>query len=168
MVAISENNRKRHPTKAKEYRSQIELQHPGHLKRLRRQWHEDHLEYSRTESLLRRERELISHPWRPLLRTAKARAKRKGIAFDLTDRWAAARWTGYCEVTGIPMSLAVRMRGGSFSPSIDKIDPKMGYTQKNCRFILYAVNVFKHEGDDDTMFMIAEAIINARTSLSFA
>lgn len=95
-------------------------------------------------------------PWRALVRDAGKRAKKKGLDFDLTSAWARDRWTGRCEVSGLEFKKG-SMRS-MFSASIDRIDPKMGYTQGNCRFILMAVNMLKGWGSDDEMFLVAAAV----------
>ncbi len=95
-----------------------------------------------------------------LIRNAKARAKEKGLAFDLTHAWARERWTGHCEVTDIPFVIGERGHGPKFfCPTLDRIQPDLGYTQDNCRIILHAVNALKGTGTDDDMLMIAEAIV---------
>lgn len=96
-----------------------------------------------------------------LVRMAESRAKREGLAFDLTREWAEGRWTGACELTGIQFvqrSGTGRGSAGPFSPSLDKIDPAKGYVQDNCRFILWAINRFKGKDADDVIFQIAKAI----------
>lgn len=62
-------------------------------------------------------------------------------------------------------SLGQPPRPRFFSPSIDRIVPALGYTPENCRFILWAVNAFKHDGTDDDMYRVAEALIAARKSV---
>jgi hypothetical protein len=100
-------------------------------------------------------------PWSALLKSARERAKTKGLPFSLTDGWARSRWTGRCEITDIPFSLIFGDRPGPrfFSASIDQIVPKAGYTPENCRFVLWAVNALKHDGTDEDMIMVARAII---------
>lgn len=97
-------------------------------------------------------------PYMRVLYDAKARALKKSMAFDLTKEWAAARWTGRCELTGAAFSFNVG-KPWAFSLSLDRIDPKRGYTQDNCRFILWAVNRFKSDYDDATMFHIARLLM---------
>jgi hypothetical protein len=97
------------------------------------------------------------------LNAAKRRAKIKGLPFDLTDEWARDRWTGRCELTDLEFTLGLRGPGAKlFSPSLDKIDPKKGYLQSNTRIIIWAVNAFKYDGDDETMYRIAVALLSTR------
>jgi endogenous inhibitor of DNA gyrase (YacG/DUF329 family) len=99
-------------------------------------------------------------PWRTLLMGAKSRAKEKVLPFDLTEEWAADRWTGRCEITGIAFIVgAPRKSPRSFWPSIDRIEAELGYTQDNCRFILHAVNALKGDGTMDDMRKVVDAIV---------
>lgn len=105
----------------------------------------------------------VAQPWLSLLYGAKSRAKKKGIPFALTEAWAESRWTGFCELTGLPFAIGRRGAGPHvFSPSIDKIDPAKGYTPDNCRFLIHAVNAAKGMGTDAELYAIAEAILANR------
>ena len=111
-----------------------------------------------------RARVLSTRPWRYMLRSRQSEAERKKLPFDLTDAWAAARWTGCCEITGI--TFQPNPPGGKsgpmpFSPSLDKIDAALGYVQTNCRFILWGCNAVKGAGTDFDMLEIAKAIVKA-------
>ena len=91
---------------------------------------------------------------------AKHRAKTAKMKFDLTDAWARARWTGRCEISKIPFQLGLAPDDNRmYAASIDRIDPRWGYTQRNCRFILFAINALKQDGTDADVLRIAEAII---------
>lgn len=100
-------------------------------------------------------------PWKILMTMARVRAKEKESPFDLTYEWCEKRWTGRCELTGLPFVLGSSRRG-PFSPSIDQIEPKKGYTQSNARFILWAINSMKGEGTDEEMFAVAGALMAKR------
>lgn len=76
-----------------------------------------------------------------LLHRSSLRAARKGISHTLSRGWIQTRLEhGACEVSG----LAFDMRAGDGrkprSPSIDRLDSALGYTQDNCRLVLWAVN----------------------------
>jgi len=99
-------------------------------------------------------------PYLYLIRKAKHRAKTLGLAFDLTNEWAESRWTGRCEMTGAKFKDSNGKRT-AYSASIDKIDPKKGYTQDNCRFILVAINTFKGNWTDEVVLEISNLIVQA-------
>lgn len=99
----------------------------------------------------------INSPWKEPIIAAKSRAKKKGVPCDLTEAWAQKRWTGFCELTGLPFSV-ISKRTNMFSPSLDRRIPTLGYLQSNCRFILQAVNMLKSDGTDENMFKIVSAL----------
>lgn len=103
-----------------------------------------------------------SKPYRPALYSAKARALRSGLAFELTEQWAASRWTGKCELTGADFNVLPKGTTSAFSVSIDRIDSAKGYTQDNCRFILWSVNRFKSDYDDAIMMHIARLLVGMK------
>jgi hypothetical protein len=96
-------------------------------------------------------------PWKVMLSSARARAARKGIEFDLDDDWAEARWTGYCELTGIEFQPGTKF----WAASLDRIDNSRGYVKDNCRFVLNAVNLFKGSATDEEMFAVAQALVSS-------
>lgn len=101
-----------------------------------------------------------SCPWRFLLRSAKRRSQKKNIAYTLSNSWALKNWTGFCSVTGIQFSSA--KSGNATSGSIDRINPKEGYTEENCRFVLFSFNSIKGTGTDEVAI---ETIIKMADSL---
>ncbi len=86
-----------------------------------------------------------------LLKAAKRRAKAKGLKFSLTLNWVKARLeTRVCEATGWMFMLQPSRGHHPFGPSIDRIDPRKGYTPENCRLVLLAVNTLKSTLHVDT------------------
>lgn len=69
---------------------------------------------------------------------------------------------GVCEVTGIPFDLdppgenSFRSR---FTPSIDRIDPRLGYVTSNVQFVVDAYNSAKGQGTHDEVLRLARAIV---------
>lgn len=102
-------------------------------------------------------------PWKLLIRNAQRRAEKKKLPFDLTHEWASTVWTGRCNITKLPFRIGDKNMG-TFSPSIDRIIPALGYTQNNCRFILMGVNALKHQATDNEMFLVAKAILESTVS----
>lgn len=81
-----------------------------------------------------------SDPRRPMLVSAKARAKAKGLPFRLTldDIPIPA----VCPVLGIPIRMSDG-RHGDHSPTIDRINARYGYVRWNVRVISYRANNLK-------------------------
>lgn len=102
-------------------------------------------------------------PWGPILNSAKTRSLHRNKPFNLTDDWAIDRWTGKCELTGIPFVLGSNTRT-LYSPSLDQIKPGAGYTTDNCRFILWCINAMKDTGTDEDVYRVAQAIVDSRPS----
>lgn len=103
-----------------------------------------------------------------IVRRTKHFSKKESIPFDLDKEWVLDRlnkidWK--CELTGLSLkrrrdNLEHRCTGFQWdSISIDKIIPDKGYIKSNVRFILNQINLFKQDGTDDRMYMLAEALI---------
>ena len=101
-----------------------------------------------------------ARPYLYLIAKAKNRAKGYEIDFNLTKEWAESRWTGNCELTGAAF-IAADGKTGPYSASLDRIDSDKGYTQDNCRFVLWAVNRMKSNDNDELLLEIAELIVKA-------
>ena len=98
-------------------------------------------------------------PWKSMLHNARRRSLQKGLDFDLTHQWAETTWTGRCDITGIPFVVGTKTHT-TFSPSLDRIDPKLGYTESNCRFILFGINAMKHADTDEDVYRICCAVVH--------
>ena len=102
-------------------------------------------------------------PWLHILVGIRSRSKKTGRTCDLTKEWAAERYTGRCELTGIEFSSDFRdttkSGAGPFSPSVDRVDRLKGYTKDNCRFVLQCVNMFRFTMNDAAMMYVAKALL---------
>lgn len=131
-----------------------------------RRWIENNREKHRTyaRAFYRRNKLDVvkTQPWALLLKGAAGRARKNKLSFNLDDHWAMMRWNNRCEMTGIEFSDPETRNGPknkSLSPSIDRKIPTLGYTKDTCRFVLWAVNSFKQDGDEPLMFKIAKALL---------
>lgn len=109
----------------------------AHKRAYRRKWYAENPEKIRAVNA----RSHLNHRAVYLVRSARERAKAKGLPFDLDQHFAEVRErvdAGHCEMTGLPFDL----RGGKTfnSPSIDRIDPAQGYLYSNIRIVLHAMN----------------------------
>ncbi len=97
-----------------------------------------------------------------LRNAAKQRAKKHNLEFNLTSEWVLDRLNkGVCEVTQLPLSLVTQETYGErnnmhpFSPCIDRINPKFGYTTENSRVVCCIFNMCKfHWTDEDVMTFV--------------
>jgi hypothetical protein len=82
-----------------------------------------------------------------LVRDAKRRAKVAGLPFDLDREWVADKITkGICEVTGIEFDLShATGRTNKYGPSLDRRNPKLGYTKDNVQLTTWIYNQCKNE-----------------------
>lgn len=127
-----------------------------------RKWHSENKEHANSHRKNRLKARLETHPWHTAMLGAKLRAAHKKIPFGLTDEWAAARWTGRCELTNIPFVKGTKYQK-LFAASCDKIIPSLGYIPDNSRFVLNCVNMFKSNGPDTMLYEVAEALLKNKT-----
>jgi len=108
-------------------------------------------------------------PWKragQLLTWLRSRAAKRQYEFDLTREWAEKKLeAGVCEATGIRFDFtkeSASLRFNPFGPSVDRIDPKRGYVQDNCRMVVWIFNMAKSEWDDDAVLRMATALVEKR------
>lgn len=94
----------------------------------------------------------VKDPRHQMIANAKAHAKRKHIAFNITIE--DLNIPDECPVLKIPMFLESPDKQNS--PSIDKIKPERGYIKGNVRVISYRANTLKSNGTLEEMIKIVE------------
>jgi hypothetical protein len=97
-----------------------------------------------------RERKLKS----VMISSAKARAKKKGLPFDLTESDFDIPKT--CPVLGIPLRISEARSPKDHSPSLDRVIPGLGYVKHNVRVISMRANVPKQDLWPDELQKIAD------------
>ena len=117
--------------------------------------------YGRKEQAIRREKQ----PWLAAFHSRRKHAEKRGLLFTITTAWAKARYTGKCELSGIPFDIRKRDQVGNPGPrphsiSIDKIEQAKGYTPDNCRFILNCLNTMRGSGSDELMMATIQALMD--------
>jgi hypothetical protein len=97
---------------------------------------------------------------------AKDRAKKRSLVFELTKDFVAAQLSlGYCSATNLKFDLSFdETKLNPRSPSLDRIDPTLGYTFQNTRMVCWIFNRAKGDGSDKDVRMLVEAFnaINIR------
>lgn len=80
------------------------------------------------------------------VKSARKRSREFGREFTLTPKWALEQLecnNFHCPLSGVAF-LPTHDSGSfrnPFAPSIDRLDPKGGYTPDNCRIIILALNI---------------------------
>lgn len=96
---------------------------------------------------------------RHLIGGARQRAKKAGLPCTIDIFWVYDRLdSGVCEVTGIKF-INGNKKNYPFTPSIDRIDPNLGYTPENSRLVLFCVNAAFGNWGEDMFYPVAEALI---------
>lgn len=104
-----------------------------------------------------------------LLSAAKSRASRSGIPFDLTEDYLTELWetqNGKCAVSDLPFSQRKsKWFRDPYNPSLDKINPQLGYVEGNIRFVLEAVNAALNEWGLEEVLPILKAVLRKHDHL---
>jgi hypothetical protein len=87
-----------------------------------------------------------------ILHTVRYRAKRRGLAFDITvsDVHVPER----CPVFGIPLVFGAA-RNSEDSPSLDRINPRFGYVKGNVAVISQRANTIKNNASSAELKLVA-------------
>lgn len=103
--------------------------------------------------------------WYVAIQRAAQSSKRRGLAFDLNlhlqemkSRINAMR----CEMTGLELRYTTPV--GPMTPSIDRIDPKKGYTYDNIRIVCLAMNVAMNNWGEGPLREVVTAWLARRPS----
>jgi hypothetical protein len=96
-----------------------------------------------------------------ILTTIKARAKAKNLSFNLTQSYLKSIATDFCPVFNIPLMWvrenAGKPRAAYFdSPSLDRIDPQLGYVEGNVVWISMKANYIKSNATSDELIKVSE------------
>lgn len=98
-----------------------------------------------------------------MVRSARHRAKRDGLDFDLDAEWVQGKLeVGLCEATNLPFDLGPKdesERGwnASLSPTIHRYRPRGGYTKDNCMVVTWCFNEIAGHYDPATLRHIFRA-----------
>jgi hypothetical protein len=102
-----------------------------------------------------------------VLSGAKARAKKRGLAYNLDRKWYLKRFEGgRCEATGIKFYPYVgKSSRHPHSPSIDRINSSKGYTKDNCWLVCWAFNTAKADFSLKDFVEIAELVVKNKKDI---
>lgn len=130
--------------KGREYASRAEVKE--RRSKNHKKWREENKDYLKAKESRRR----VEKRAQCLVASARTRARKKGIDFDLdssVDELQAVIDAGVCQFSGLPFDLTPGVKYNS--PSLDRIDPDLGYVPGNVRIILHCFNcAFGNWGQD--------------------
>lgn len=99
---------------------------------------------------------------RYLLLSAKKRALRHGLPFDITFEDIVPHLErGTCQRTGLEFDLSpAKCKGGPrpFSPSLDQVFPRKGYVRGNVEVVCWIYNICKSDFDEVDIRKFAKAL----------
>lgn len=91
------------------------------------------------------------------LHAAKARAKAKGLAFELSKSWLLEQLPDTCPLLGTSLNYANTMPAAD-SPAIDRVNSAGGYTPDNCWVISMKANRIKSDATLAEIEAVAHAL----------
>ena len=128
------------------------------LRKKQAEWREKNREHLKSKSAQRR----LTKRAACLVAAARVRARRRNIAFNLTDADVEMIQrtidAGVCQVSGVPLVL-VGPRG-PYSPSLDRINPALGYVSGNVRVVAWALNCAMGDwGLEPVLHIVGNAVV---------
>lgn len=119
----------------------------------------------KTKSSIKREsltkEELLHYRATQLYHNAKNRAKKKNLDFNLTLKWIKKRLKkNKCQATNIKFSTEAN---SPYSPSLDRIQPELGYIKANTQMVIINYNKMKSSHTEESAIRIAKALIKFKS-----
>jgi hypothetical protein len=106
---------------------------------------------------------------RTLLTSARTRAEKHKLVFDLDFDWLMELYNkqdGKCSLTGIQLQFGFNQDSSRHfmpeSPSLDRIDPVVGYTKENTRLVCTAINLAMNHFGERSFEALCKAYLNHR------
>lgn len=125
-----------------------------------KRWRELHPEYNKIQS----EEYKQNNPARRLLYSTKARAKDKGLEFSLVLEDIVI--PEVCPYLGVTITNILKKGKVETNPSIDRIDPSMGYTKDNIQVISELANRMKNSATKEQLLTFAKNILKLNANRS--
>lgn len=114
--------------------------------------------YNPEKSKIKRAKYQETHSTEISIASARKRAEKKGLSFDLTVEWYNEQFAKGCAMTGLPLD-----PNGFKTPwvaHVDRINPEDGYTIENCRLVVACYNLAKKHWTDKDVLRMANALVN--------
>jgi len=150
------------------YMKNYRLNHREHLDETNKKWRNERREYI----AMYRDKRFRTPFGRcvTLTRAARKRAKKRNLPYDLDYEFIYEMWekqNGVCAMTGIPFNIEnkVKRKAQPFAPSIDRIDPSLGYIRENVRLICYVVNCCLHDFGEEIFCALARNLVEGKAKV---
>lgn len=101
------------------------------------------------------------------LNYAQDRSRKHNLPYNLDREWLLEKLKkGVCELSGLVFVRTPpgRYRTHPFAPSIDRIEPHLGYVKENCRLVCFGVNRARSDWGDEILLQIAQGIVKGHTA----
>ena len=100
---------------------------------------------------------------RTIFSGVKSRCKLKGIPFDLTLEYLESIVATNCPVFGFPLAWCAHSKNiKPVSPSLDRINPKLGYIKGNVRWLSQRANAMKQDSSPEELAKFANWILTSQ------
>lgn len=95
-----------------------------------------------------------------IFKQANDRARKRNLECTISRAWIEeALGIGRCAATGVLFDVSeTATRQNPLAPSLDRINPKIGYVLGNCRLVTWIYNRAKGDGTDENVRQMVEAI----------
>ena len=93
--------------------------------------------------------------WCGIINNIRARAKKRNLPFNLTAKYLASITPEYCPVLGIPLLRSVSGGATRNSPSVDRLDPDLGYVEGNVIVVSMLANSIRSSATPDQIEAVA-------------
>lgn len=107
-------------------------------------------------------------PWKIMCSSAKARAKKQGLDFDLTQEYIQSIWPvdNKCPVFRFDLTKSNLGESRDQSPSLDRIIPLKGYVKGNVTIVSLKANRMKNNGSLDDLQKVIDyyTFLNTRST----
>ena len=98
--------------------------------------------------------------WDGRLMNAKARAKEKGLEFNLTRDFLDSIYCTHCPILGHRLSYGGTGKIVNRSATLDRIDNQKGYVIGNIQILSYQANRMKSNATDEELLKFARYILD--------
>lgn len=91
----------------------------------------------------------------------RLRARKKGVGFDIDHEFLLALYelqAGRCAISGRDLVVGAMAKVQPGSLSVDRIDPKLGYTKGNVRLVTWSVNVAMQDWGSEAFISLCKDV----------